>query len=54
MKKVLQNILTMMIKRNKHQSLLLILEESIFLVVCRNQRVIELYGNTEKGDSNKL
>ena len=44
----------MMFKRSKHQSLLLILEESTFVVVCRNQRVIELCGNTEIGDSDRF
>ena len=44
----------MMFKRSKHQSLLLILEESTFVVVCRNQRVIELCGNSELGDSDRF
>ena len=42
----------MMFKRNKHQIWILILEESSYVVVCRNQRVI--CGNSELGDSDRF
>ena len=40
--------------RSKHHIWMLILEESSYVVVCRNQRVIELCGNTEIGDSDRF
>ena len=44
----------MMFKRSKHQIWMLILEESSYVVVCRNQRVIALCWNSELGDSDRF